>query len=44
MKVQDKLEPKPSIFLHTGVQPGHMMNAEPVEYVIKINLRSFLIV
>lgn len=41
MKVQEKLEPKPGIFLHTGIQPGHMMNAEPVEFSIKNHLKKF---
>lgn len=41
LKAQEKLLPKPEIFLHTGVQPGHMMNAEPVEFAIKTYLKDF---
>lgn len=32
MKATENLRPKPSIFIHTGVQCGHMLNAEPIEY------------
>lgn len=41
IKAQEKLIPKPTIWLHTGVQPGHMMNAEPVEFMIKHKLKEF---
>lgn len=32
MKVVEHLQPKPSIFLHTGVPCGHMMNPQPIEF------------
>lgn len=41
IKVQEKLVPTPRIFLHTGVQPGHMMNAEPIEFMIKHKMKEF---
>lgn len=30
-----ELEPKPSIFVHTGVRCGHLLNPEPIEYATK---------
>lgn len=31
-KATDNLDPKPTIFMHTGVACGHMLNAEPIEF------------
>lgn len=41
LKIQEKLIPKPSIFLNTWIQPGHMMNAEPIEFMIKHKMKEF---
>jgi len=41
MKITENLRPKPSIYLHTGVQGGHMLNPEPIEYGSKPLMKAF---
>lgn len=41
MKVQTELEPKPSIVMHTGVQCGHLLNPEPIEWQVRKRLHDF---
>lgn len=41
MKATEHLRPKPTIFLHTGIQCGHMLNAEPIEYGMQPLFKKF---
>lgn len=41
MKVQTELEPKPTIAMHTGVQCGHLLNPEPIEWAGRKRLTDF---
>jgi len=35
------LDPRPSIFVHTGVRGGHLLNPEPIEFDTKLLLTNF---
>jgi len=35
------LEPRPSIYVHTGVRPGHLLNPEPIEFDNRLLLTNF---
>lgn len=35
------LEPRPEIFVHTGVRPGHLLNPEPIEFDNRLLLTNF---
>lgn len=37
----EELTPTPTIFCHTGVQWGHMLNSEPIEYGTKKKFQEF---
>ena len=41
MKATESLTPKPSIYMHTGVQCGHMLNAEPIEFASMPLFKAF---
>lgn len=41
MKATENLRPKPSIYLHTGIQCGHMLNAVPIEYSNQPIMKAF---
>lgn len=41
LKTQETLNPKPGIFLHTGVHCGHMLNAEPIEWNTRKGFQKF---
>jgi glycosyltransferase involved in cell wall biosynthesis len=36
-----ELEPKPEIFVHTDVRPGHLLNPEPIEFDTRVLLTDF---
>jgi glycosyltransferase involved in cell wall biosynthesis len=41
MKVKSELDPAPGIFIHTGVQWGHMLNSEPIEWKTRLKFQEF---
>lgn len=41
MKVKEALDPKPEIYLHTGIQCGHVLNPEPIEWSTKEAFKKF---
>lgn len=41
LKIKDMLDPKPGIFMHTGIKCGHMLNGVPITFSNKQKLYDF---
>ena len=39
LKTRD-LEPRPEIYMHTGIRCGHILNAEPIEWANRSLMKS----
>lgn len=41
LKAQETLSPTPTVWLHTGIRCGHMLNAEPIEWDTRAGFQKF---